>query len=116
MYKELKNQEWLGYGGNWPLLDLYRQFMIWTNEQHIKKSQKCYIVPINWIYIADNESAQSLNKFRKNLNQKFFDAFIVSNCAFDNVKRFDPIGVFFVGNNKDEYSWKDLKIPVIMPD
>jgi hypothetical protein len=116
LYKELKKQEWLGYGGNWCLLDLYRQFMIWTNEQQIKNSKKCYIVPINWVYIADNETAQSLNKFRKALNQKFYDAFVISNCEFDNVNRFDPIGVFLVGNDIGEYSWKDLKIPVMLPE
>ena len=116
LYQVLKKQEWLGYGGNWPLLDLYRQFMVWTNEQQIKKAKKCYIVPFSWTYIADNETAQSLNKFRKKLDQNFFDAFIVSNCEFENVGRFDPIGVFLVGNDKGEYSWKNIKIPVIFPE
>jgi hypothetical protein len=114
LYKELRKKKWLGYGGNWALLDLYRQFMIWTNEQQIKKCKKCYIVPASWMYIADNKTAQSLNKFRRELNQNFIDIFIVSNCEFDNVQRFDPIGVFLVGNDKGEYSWKELKIPVVL--
>jgi hypothetical protein len=43
--------------------------------------------------------------------------FVVSNCEFDNVGRYDPIGVFLVGNDKGEYSWQKFeKIPVILPD
>ena len=42
--------------------------------------------------------------------------FIVSNCEFGNVARFYPIGIFLVGNNKGECSWKNLKIPVIFPE
>ena len=43
--------------------------------------------------------------------------FVVSNCEFENVGRYDPIGVFLVGNDKCEYSWKRFeKIPVILPE
>jgi len=94
--------------------DLYRQFMIWTNEQYIKKSKKCYIVPIGWTYQSHRQN--SMERIRKNLNQNFFDAFIISNCEFENVGRYDPIGVFLVGNDKGEYSWKEIKIPVILPE
>jgi hypothetical protein len=118
LYKELKQQKWLGYGGNWPLLDLYRQFMVWTNEQQIKKSKKCYIVPLNWAYTRQTEEKRNtLNDFRKNLNQNFIDMFVVSNCEFDNVGRSEPIGVFLVGNDKGEHSWKNFeKISVFFPE
>ena len=58
-----------------------------------------------------------MEKLRQNLNQNFLDMFIISNCEFDNVKRYDPIGVFLVGNDKGEYCWQKLKkIPVHLPD
>ncbi|MCL2039686.1 MAG: hypothetical protein FWG85_04570 [Bacteroidetes bacterium] len=98
--------------------DLFLQYMIWTNEQQIKKAKKCYIVPCSWIY--NNECKDhpvfSLNVFRKKLNQNFIDMLVISNCEFENVARFYPIGVFLVGNDKGEYSWKNLKIPVIFPE
>jgi len=103
--------------GVMAVADTYRQFMIWTNEQQIKKSKKCYIVPLNWTYTRQTiEKRNTLNDFREKLNQKFYDAFIISNCEFENVARYDPIGVFLVGNDKAEYSWKNLKIPLILPN
>jgi hypothetical protein len=107
----LKYREKYGWD---TVCDLYRQFMIWTNEQQIKKAKKCYIVPIGWTYQSHRQN--SMEKIRKKLNQKFYDAFVVSNCEFDNVERFDPIGVFLVGNDKGEFSWKNLEIPVYFPE
>jgi hypothetical protein len=102
--------------GVMAVADIYRQYMIWCNEQQIKKAKKCYIVPLNWTYTRQTtEKRNSLNDFRKKIDQKFYDAFVISNSDFENVNRFDPIGVFLVGNDRGEYSWKELKIPVILP-
>ena len=114
LYKYAKTNGWLGYKSNDIFQQCYKQFMVWCNEQHIRKAKKCYIVPISWTTAIGCGNTGEV--FRKKLNQNFFDAFIISNCEFENVGRYDPIGVFLVGNDKGEYSWKEIKIPVILPE
>ena len=114
LYQYAKANGWLGYKSNDIFQQCYKQFMVWCNEKQIKQAKKCYIVPISWITAVGCGNTGEV--FRKKLDQNFFDAFIVSNCEFENVGRFDPIGVFLVGNDKGEYSWKNIKIPVIFPE
>lgn len=115
--KTLVANEFRNYGVM-AVADTYRQYMIWCNEQYIRRAKKCYIVPINWTYTRQTEEKRNtLNIFRNNINQNFIDMFVVSNCEFDNVNRYDPIGIFLVGNDKGEYSWSKFKqIPVVLPE